>query len=160
MNLEVNTSIPGLAGQLAALARTNILDLRERPELWQELSRRIHLPPGKGFKYRLDKGGDRWSSFAPLAERTPPDKPIIADCEDLAAIFLAYGAILHPRFAWDAAIAQPADGEMAHAFLVWGEDPRSDARTVQDPSVTYGMKAPKPTFYRTGNVARSRVLFS
>ncbi|WP_437679972.1 hypothetical protein [Sorangium sp. So ce131] len=147
MLVEVDTSLRGVCELLAALCRLNLLDARRDERIAAELVRRCTAAPGEGFRYRLDRGSDVWSTFAVLLQRTAPGKPVISDCEDQTAAYGAAILLLEPRAEVEAAITQPRPGQMAHAYLfVQGE--------VWDPSVHNGMKAPPDHFYSSGETVR------
>lgn len=154
MLLELDTDLAGVVMTLAHMAAINIHDARRDPETKEDLRRRVHAPPGVGFRYTKDPtriglrpAPDRWSSYKVISKRSGADEPIKGDCEDLAAAYAAAFYLFYPETRVEVAIVQPLPGEMAHAFV------RVDGR-VFDPSVLHGMRTVPPIeFYSTGDLA-------
>lgn len=148
MIVEISTSIAGVALWLQCLARQNVLDCHDRPELAADLVRRVEKRADLQRYQREDP--DCWTSFAVyydrLAERKAKGDPsdvIVGDCEDFMAMLVAYQAMKAGR-AW-ACATQPNGSHTAHAY--GREDDGGRPGRVIDPCVWYGMKAPPAGFY-------------
>ncbi|MBK8255691.1 MAG: hypothetical protein IPK82_23875 [Polyangiaceae bacterium] len=151
--VEVATSIRGLVQFLVALAKANLVDCQSDTAVRDELHRRwetrasiVYTRDGRRSTHGTTRGTDRWTCFSLLRERAH-DKPIEADCEDLAALWAAH--LLLRGFRVALSITQPREGAMAHAY-VRVFDGQQGAWRVWDPSVWHGMKDPGPDFYTTG----------
>ena len=145
MFVEVATSIRGLVQQLAALAKTNVVDCQENAALCAELERRCTAR--ERIVYKRDGRTDRWTCFSLLVERAGKEAPIYGDCEDLAALWAAYLLLLGFRVA--VCISQPRAGATAHAYLRVFDAPAGVWR-VWDPAAWHGMHRPAPEFYASG----------
>jgi hypothetical protein len=157
---ENRITIPGLAQNLADLVRRNMRELGDDPELLADLGERLIRPAGR-WRYRLDPGPDRWSTFAVLRKRYG-DGPIIFDCEDAAGFNLAWLLLRFPdELEARAVVTKPRpDAPIAHAYGVW----RWKQRRTQDPTwqvldicVLHGMPWPGADFYGSGETFKARI---
>ncbi len=140
MEVEVDTSLRGLAKILAGLANDNAQDFRDTPALLQDARRRI---AANSFVYVRDEGDDKWSSFSVLSNRVAKDEPIALDCEDMAAIYAAIWKVLCPSSIVEVGIVQPKPGAVAHAIM------RVDGCII-DACIYIGMRRPQggAAFYK------------
>jgi hypothetical protein len=140
MEVEVDTSLRGLAKVLMGLANMNAQDFRDNPALLKDARRRIDM---QQFVYTRDEGGDKWTSYSVLAARVDKDEPIALDCEDLAAIYGAIWHVLCPSSIVEVGIVQPKPGAVAHAIA------RVDGCII-DGCIYIGMRRPQggAAFYK------------